>query len=318
MNAKYTYLAGATAANILADLVAILTSETNVNNLSASCNKPFTTIESITAAGWTLHDAAAGTNAKCLRAPLADDAATFKYVVIDTNTAGYVITKVYETWNASTHVGTNLAFNSDVVGYQQRVSTTVAGSIYLFATARFMLLASLYSGQWGSITNSGPSGCFERTRQCAWDTVAAGWPPFLFCNLGDLAAISDGLSAYAPRYMDRARTTLSGSSAPLYGYTGPFGADASKPSVYRMFTQLSGVSQRVPDETGGYVIPFYPITFLNYATMPEPYGEISSLCDVWALPQGVAANLDVLQKGGLDFICLQGSTTTKMFAVRKG
>lgn len=51
MNAKYTYVAGATAANILADLVAILTGETNVNNLSASCNKPFTTIESITAAG---------------------------------------------------------------------------------------------------------------------------------------------------------------------------------------------------------------------------------------------------------------------------
>ncbi|MBF0341893.1 MAG: hypothetical protein HQL95_13160, partial [Magnetococcales bacterium] len=202
----------------------------------------------------------------------------------------------------------------------QRVSTNTAGTIHIFSSARFLLLAGMANGQWGSPTNAGPSGCFERTRQCAWDTVAAGWPPFLFCNLGDLAATSNGLAAYAPRYMDRVRATLSGSSAPLYGFTGPFGSDGSNSqlSVFKMFAQLNGIDQRVPDESGGYVTPFFPITFLNYATMPEPYGEISSLCDLWALPQGVAGNLEILQQDGHDFITLQASTSSKVFALRKG
>ncbi|MBF0191619.1 MAG: hypothetical protein HQL99_10855 [Magnetococcales bacterium] len=320
MRADYKYLAGATAANILDDLVAILTGETNVANLSSSCNKGLTSIESLIPAGWTLHDGAAGANAKVIKAPLADDATRFKFVEVNTNTAGSIITKVFEDYNATTHAGTNLCYTSDVANSNQRVSTNTAGTIHMFSSARFLMLAGMANGQWGSGTNAGPSGCFERTRQCAWDTVSAGWPPFLFCNLGDLAATSNGLSAYAPRYMDRVQATLSGLSAPLYGFTGPFGSDGSNSqlSVFKMFAQLNGIDQRVPDESGGYVTPFFPISFLNYATMPEPYGEISSVCEIWALPQGIAANLDVLQKGGLDFICLQASTSSRIFAIRKG
>lgn len=309
MNSQYVYGAGATAANILADLVAILTGETDVNTLSASCNKAFTTIESITPSGWTLHDAAAGPNAQCIKAPLADDPETFKYVVIDTNTAGYVLTKVYEAWNATTHVGTNPAFNSDVVGYAQRISTTVAGFIHIFSTARFLLLASRYSGLWGSSTNAGPSGCFERTRQCAWDTVTAGWPPFYFCAFGDLATTGGG--AWSPRLMTRSQTTLTGTSASFVGQAGPMG------SVSAMFTALATVDQKIPDEYGSSQIPMFPITWISTANMPGPYGEMSAACDIWAIPAGVAANLDIIKKGGVDYITLQAGTSLKMFAIRK-
>ncbi|MEO5330558.1 MAG: hypothetical protein H7839_00935 [Magnetococcus sp. YQC-5] len=310
MNSKYSYAAGATAVNVLSDLIAILTGETNVNNLSASCVKTSTTIESITAAGWVLHDAAAGTNAKCLKAPLTDDAATFKYVVLDTNTAGYVITKIFETWNASTHAGTNMCFNSDVVGYQQRWSATVAGTIYIFATARFILLAGLYSGLWGSSTNAGPSGCFERSRVCAWDTVAAGWPPYYFCAFGDLA-FSSSNSAWAPRLMTKAQTTLTGTNAALTGQAGPMG------SVSAMFTAFATVDQRIPDEAGYSQVPMFPITWINTANMPGPYGEMSAACDIWAIPAGVAANLDIVKKSGLDYYALQANNAAKMFVVRK-
>ncbi|MBF0182522.1 MAG: hypothetical protein HQM03_21100 [Magnetococcales bacterium] len=320
MYARYQYLAGAMASDILDDVVTILTGETLVANLSASCNKGFSSIESVVPAGWTLHDGAAGANVKVIKAPLADDATRFKFVEVNTNTAGSVLTKVFEEFNATTHAWTNLCYASDLVSSNQRVSTNTVGTLHIFSSARFLLLAGMYNGLWGSPTNAGPSGCFERTRPCGWDTLAAGWPPFLFLNLGDLAATSNGLSAYAPRYMDRARNTLTGSSAPLYGFTGPFGSDGSNSqlSIFKLFSQLSGIDQRVPDESGGFVTPFFPISFLNYATMPEPYGEISSLCDLWALPQGVAANLDVLQQGGLDFICLQAASPSKIFIIRKG
>jgi len=39
MYATYRYAAGSTGLNVLADVVAILTGETDVNNLSANCLK---------------------------------------------------------------------------------------------------------------------------------------------------------------------------------------------------------------------------------------------------------------------------------------
>ena len=36
------------------------------------------------------------------------------------------------------------------------------------------------------------------------------------------------------------------------------------------------------------------------------------------VPQGVAANLDVIQKSSVNYLCLQAQTSGKMFAVRKG
>ncbi|MBF0629105.1 MAG: hypothetical protein HQL91_12885 [Magnetococcales bacterium] len=310
MYSKYVYLAGASAANILADLVAILTGETVVANLSASCDKAQTTILSTIPAGWSLHDGSAGTNAKTIKAPLADDATKFKYVVLDANTAGYIQTKVYETWDATAHTGTNIAYNSNSPSASQQFSTTLAGTVHLFASARFLLLASLYNGIWGSSTATGPSGCLERTRVCPWDTVAAGWPPFAFTNLGNIA--TDGSGSYPPRLMSRALASITGTNSVLTSYAGFLG------TVSTMMASFNAVDQKVPDDVGGSAIPFFPITWMNSTYMPAPYGEISSLCDIWALPQGVAANLDPIQKGGLDYLCLQASGTTKMFALRKG
>ncbi len=73
MFATYNYSAGGTQQGVLDDLIAILTGETNVSNLSATCNKGATSITATIPAGWTLHDAAAGTVTKVIKAPLADD-----------------------------------------------------------------------------------------------------------------------------------------------------------------------------------------------------------------------------------------------------
>jgi hypothetical protein len=310
MYAKYMYSASATAANILADLVAILTGETTVANLSASCDKPNTTILATIASGWELHDAAAGTNAKCIKAVLADDPTKFKYVVLDTNTAGYILAKVYEAWDATGHTGTNMAYNSNVTTASQQFSTSLSGAVHIFSSARFLVFASVYNGIWGSATGTGPSGCLERTRACPWDTVAAGWPPYAFSNLGSMA--QDGSGSYPPRVMSRALATVTGTTSILTSYAGFLG------SLSSMMSTWNAVDQKVPDDVGGSQIPFFPIVWLNSTLMPAPYGEISSLCDIWALPQGVAANLDIIQKGGLDYLCVQAYNTTKMFAIRKG
>lgn len=66
--------------------------------------------------GWTVHDASAGTNAKCYKA-LQKDGTSYTYMVLDWNTtistgvAGLCV-RLYEDWNAGTHTGTNKAENT--------------------------------------------------------------------------------------------------------------------------------------------------------------------------------------------------------------
>ena len=314
MYCKLVYNSGVQAtvqADLLADVVALLTGEVTINNLSATCDKVNSTITVDTVAGWTLHDAAVGTNAKCLKAPLADNAAVFKYVVIDTNTNGTIFTKVYETWDATAHTGTNKCTNSDTASYSQQFSTTLGGVIYLFATARFILLNSQIGSTWGSSSNTGGSGCFERTRACTWDTVAAGYPPFLFANFGYWAA-SATKSSSMPRKLLRTDVVNTGTNATVSALVVPFG------EITTMFTALNGADQKVQNTLGVGQVPLLPIMIGDSTSMPIQYGEISSLCDVWALPQGVAANLDTVVVNSVNYIVLQASGTTKLFAVRKG
>lgn len=66
--------------------------------------------------GWSIHDAAAGTNAKCYKS-LQKDGTSYTYMVLDWNTtisagvAGLIV-RLFEDWNAVTHTGTNKAENS--------------------------------------------------------------------------------------------------------------------------------------------------------------------------------------------------------------
>jgi hypothetical protein len=105
---------------------------------------------------WELFDAAAGTNAVCYRSKTKDN--TYKYVVVDLNTAGVVLTKVYESWDATTHTGTNLAASSDTASYAQKA--TSGQTLHVFATDRWLALHGLTATDVGSAL----TGCFEISR----------------------------------------------------------------------------------------------------------------------------------------------------------
>ncbi len=182
MFAKYEYQAGSSLANIMSDIVAILTGETVVANLSADCVDANSYINSTDAAGWTVYDAIAGTNAQCLRA-LNADASTYKYIVIDLNTANKLFCKVYQSWDSGAHTGTNLAYNSDNTTQGcQKIDTTNGGVLYIGSTARGVIFNSFAGGIWGVNTAGvySPIGCFERTRAAGWDTAGAGYPPYVY------------------------------------------------------------------------------------------------------------------------------------------
>jgi hypothetical protein len=168
--------------------------ETQANLLGA--------IESwITNHGWASYDASAGTNARAYRA-VNKDGSTYKYIVIDVNSTGYIIMKNYESWNSGTHVGTNLSTGSDQIIYAQQVDLTNGSLLHIGANARWIWLLSVKGGVYGSSTGNSPCFVCEFTRDMDSDTVVANYPkghwssynqffpsttvaPFMYCR--DLA-----------------------------------------------------------------------------------------------------------------------------------
>jgi hypothetical protein len=293
MFATYTYTSTATAGNVLNDIVSILTGTTDKATLSASCDQANTTITSTYAAGWTLHDASAGTNAKCIKAPLADDPTKYKYVVIDTNGSTYVLSKVYETWDETGHTGTNLADGSATSSANQQLALTAGGTLYIGATARYCCFTAQTTTSFGSSTgNNSLTGCFERTRMGVWDTVAKGVPPFIFNR-------STGRSLNvesAPRLFKYDNTSVTTTSAVCNMVS--IGMIQTRPATYKII-----------DDTGASVMPMWPLYVSNTALMNCPYGNISALCDIWMLPDSSCAHLDTVTVGAKDYIVIKGTST---------
>lgn len=111
MFARYAYLQGATPANILGDVCAILCGTTNKATLSAACDQTNTEISfSLNPATWVLHDNAATATGKVLKQRAADDSCD-KFLHLATTGNGNFSHGFSETWNATTHVGTNNGTN---------------------------------------------------------------------------------------------------------------------------------------------------------------------------------------------------------------
>jgi hypothetical protein len=133
----------------------------------------------ITARGWVLYDAAAGANARCYRYPCLPDAEgqiAYSPLVLNYNTAGYLLMQLYESWNPTTHVGTNLANNSNLTSYAQRIDLTYGGDINIATNQGLLLKYTRANSNWGCEADQGPTWVGQSTRVHALDTVAAGYP----------------------------------------------------------------------------------------------------------------------------------------------
>ncbi len=284
MYAKYTYAAGSTAANVLADIVKIVTGETNKANLSANCDQANTDIlTTYNVAGWSVHDAAGGTNRQVLSAPNSDTGT--KYAVLDTNTSGFFIMHTAESWNAGTHVGTNVT--NIGTGNQQRVNLTSGGVLYVYATARCIFLNSFQSGVWGMSTgNGGWSGIVERKRGVlVWDTLAAAYP--LGCYITSYGGISSITSNVCQSPRIRIMTGVSDGTLQYFLLdTFNKGPSVSWSSKYFPATKLLDASNNPSYTIAPILIAGYNPFFMS--------GDLSQVTDAYLLQPGQGGNLDEL------------------------
>jgi hypothetical protein len=318
MYTVYTYNStanGGTVGNIIADVCAIYCGETNPANLSSACNKPLTNILATTPAGWTMHDAAAGGGARVVRAPCVDDPSNFKYLRISESSATLYL-HGFETFNATTHVGTNMTANASSTSSTdaQTLDLTNGGEIYLASSARFLILVknspAAASSQWGS-SSRGFYIFAETSRLQPWDTVAASYPRGVLIH--SYQALSSSKHVYFSRVKNASGSDLISSSASAY--FGTIGVSRDDLSSTTHFP--SGSSTKVRNASGTFEIPFLPLYLVSMPDFVAPIGDITSTCDIWLLPLNVVSNLETVQKGSQEFIALMSGPGGQLIAVPK-
>ncbi len=138
MYVKYTYLASSTSANLTTDVIKIICGAQDTSTLSSACDTANTVwLANSVASNWEIYDTVS-TISYCLRS-LNEDGITYKYVHIY-NSSNYLYFDVYESWNTTTHVGTNRAASKGSLNSGTVTATvTNSQSIYILTTNRYAL-----------------------------------------------------------------------------------------------------------------------------------------------------------------------------------
>jgi hypothetical protein len=316
MFARYHYAAGCTQAQLLADIVALLTGTTDKSLLSAGCDKNSTEIHSgYRAAGWTVHDAAAGTNRQVLKAPCEGEPGLFKFIGIDTNTAGYLQLLQWESWNATTHVGTNQS--NDTMGTaqtQQKVALSQGGTLVVAANAQLaFLLGSSVSGVGN--TNSGAPTMVAEFSRIGWNDVGSGFTP-----AGWIYSPSAGLAM--PRLKSRTNSiiTTQGSGAINAVLVG-FGINYANGAGYSTCV-IDQSTNPIQTLTGNY----HPVTSIGFSTVSSSNasnGNYIGTLDptgLLALANPAGALFDEIEHNGKTYVLVPVcvNTSNPRYMVEKG
>jgi hypothetical protein len=302
MYAKYAYTPAATQANIMSDLVALLTGQTNKASLSAGCDQENTEIIATIPSGWTLHDAAAGTNKQVLKAPFSYNGSLFKYLMLDHYVATEITLYGYETWNEVSHTGTNQTQN--LTNNTQRKGNGVAGVFFVFASAKFVALVGTDYTSWGDVAYGGITIFSEYTRDTPWSATTL--PHAALIQTGACISQSTGDYAWAfpIKALDKIGNMLTGLDARaqlatigvILGFNGY--ATAS------LFP--NGGDYNTKDGLGNELTPLFPMYLVKPNVYGIPLGNFS-VADFWLLPNNVIGNLTTFQYTGLDYIAVRCS-----------
>lgn len=276
------------------------------------CDTTNTTIStSIAAAGWALHDQWAAVGQVIIKAPIVDDATSFKYVMLDVSNGAYLQMHLYEGWNNTTHVGTNQAY-ALITSQQQRTTLTVSASIAIAASARFIAMQSTVAAGVGSSDVNSWTGIFERSRLAPWDTVTNGYPPVVL--MSGAAFGWSSTTTYAPRYKNPAGGDYTAIDSYMGAVTMGWNGEMSSGRAVNggvgaatgVNTANSGtIKSKVPDGLGGFYTPFNEI---QVRCSPNSFegGSLSTTSDIWNTVT-YPNNLDEVVKGSQTYIIWQNT-----------
>jgi len=274
------------SATFAADIVAVLTGETDENNLSTDVVPGASSIIATIPAGWTIYDSATGVaDEYILRAPTVDDATQYKYTRIKvTGTTTRTITcSTMEDWNPTTNVATN----ETTAGSMSLLRTPIGSFgdtvqiVTLIATARYIAIRAtgyLY-------TTIFP--CVEISRIHPSLAIGTGRVPAV--TMDDATLTNDNLvtyNTYIPRILDENGTAdiTNGAIRAL--------ATHQRPSCVDTATEFDSLSTDVGYDSGG--TPYYGIHLILFERRDLVGGIIgtSEVSKLWYVQAEVVAGFE--------------------------
>lgn len=274
-------------ARAASDIIAILTGETDKNNLSLMTSPGGTSISSTYPAGWEIwDDDISGTypNSWILRAPTVDDPAQYKYVKLEFFTSSsylYVQYSVMEYWDPVTNTPTNICTTWNV--NLTRHPTNSYGpnnTLEIMATAQYIIFrANIYSSTWCI-------PAIEISRIHPSLGIGTGRVPVCMINQNGFAATNfTTYSARIPRILDDAGTAdLTNQDIRVTN-----GGGRGSTNVSNEFDNI--VAEVAYDDSG---TPYYGVQqmiFERREIIGTPCGD-SSAADLFIMQGGVLAGFE--------------------------
>lgn len=186
-----------------------------LSNETSSTNFITALDAAIVAGGWTQYDVFANGTQRVYRC-LNKDAVTYKYIHFFIDIATWKLsTSCFETWNATTHVGTNETITFSRVAYS---GYSLYGSdILLMVSNRWCIIQTFIRGE-----VSPWSGVIEIQRESAEDTAAAGYPCFAWVGSSTILTNNPSSAIFQMVSFPRSRGNLTGLNAVATGLQTPY------------------------------------------------------------------------------------------------
>lgn len=337
MYAKLQISGTATAAQVVTDLVAVLTGTTDVNALSAQIVKANSQIISTDPAGWTLVGDYL-TTGKVLSAPVADNASQYKYVAIFTSGTS-VAYQLGEGYNAGGKTLTTTTASSGLISNQSSSALTfphglTTFDLYITASARHIGFHTL-SNNSGSYYTGDLGGVFECTRKDIWNTSSSGFLPAVQTNStygliyhgssltqNQLVANGGAIALNTTRYMADHNATPTIISAGKSAMTLPWFSgmpndnDTSIAALNACGMNVTG-SSMVTNATGSKVHGLIPF---GHGRCPHRFigGEISPLCNIFITTYSFGAAYDTITVSGVTYEIWKLYSYNAALAIKRG
>jgi hypothetical protein len=175
MYGRYVYTAAATLNNVIDDIAAILTGQTN-SSLLAAAVIPDTELDGTIPTTWSVYDNATGSDNPrvILRSAISDAGSKYKFIGLGSN-AGSLVVYSYEDWNTSTNTGTNAVSVTWAMGIGSSKQIT------LHANSKAAYVSRPAVDETTAIAGAVVT---EFDRWDIWRTTGAAYPDAVLCYAG--------------------------------------------------------------------------------------------------------------------------------------
>lgn len=298
MFAELAWLSSPSNASFIADIVAVITGETDKNNLSSDIVLGATSIVSVVPAGWEVWDDDTGVaDEYILRAPTVDDPTQYKYcrLLITGSTTRTLSSDIMEDWNPGSNTATNQTNARLMTLMRTPVQTygDTAQIVTVMATARYIIIRQTGYNFFTTFP------CIEIDRIHPSLAIGTGRVPAV--HLDDVSLTNDNLTTYnvgIPRILDDAGTTdITGTTAPIRVL-----ATHQRPSCVDTNTEFDSLSTDVGYDSGG--VPYYGVHLMLFERRDLVAGIIgvSAVSNIWMMQAEVVTGFEDKTTHDLDGI----------------